>query len=55
MMEAKQKTVVWGKAGTRSRVKGRARDVVLALWGRESLTSNLSKAETLRNCSSGAH
>ena len=43
-MEDKQRAAVWGKAGTRSRVKGRARDVVLALWGRKTLTSNLSKA-----------
>jgi len=43
-MEDQRTAAVWGKAGTRSRVKGRARDVVLLLWGRETLTSDLSKA-----------
>lgn len=43
-MEDKRKADIRGEAGARSRVKGRARNIVLSLWGREMLTSNLSKA-----------
>lgn len=44
MMEDKQRAAMWGKAGTRSKSKGRARNVVLAPWGSETFMSNLSKA-----------
>lgn len=43
-MAEKQRANIWGEAGARSRVKGRTRNVVLSLWKRETLTSNLSKA-----------
>lgn len=44
MMEDKQRAAVWMKAGTRSRVKGKIRDVVMVLWRRKTLIINMSKA-----------
>lgn len=47
-MEDKLKADIQGEAGTRRRMKGRARNIVLLLWGREC-----SQATCLRHRYSG--